>query len=771
MNDFIELRTIFSALLRRWWLLVLIPLIAVGLGYLFSRVQEPVYRATTSMAVDKVIAANGLKLSDIEAISQLIRTNADLAIRQPILEQVVQTLALPESWQQLQARIRTTPLENSQVLEIAAEAPTREEAVNIANAVAQQLLLFNTADSNPSERQAQSTFAQARMDELTPQIAASQQQLDTLKSIQASTAVTNSNAALWSLWLNPEGNVNPLDPSGDRTRKLNDEITRLERLIIDWEKSYDRWKLVLQENAAFKALTIVEPAQASALPVWPRTNINLLVAGGIGLILALGVIGLLEQFDTTLKLSDDLAELAKAPLLGAVRRLKGNRNTLLLYQDSPTLVVEDYRALHNKIQVMCSKLPKTILVTSPTAGDGRSTVAANLGVMAAQAGYRTIVVDADGQQPVQHDIFQIPNTKGLQQLLFNSAEPNIPLWTIDRLPNLMVLANGQSMGHSQGQEAENGQSTAWWRAQRTSQVLDQLRAHADVIIIDGPALLAAADATTLAGQVDGVILLVEANRTKRSALQEARFALAQAQANLIGVVLNRTTTPINSQLLSRAQATPPRPAPTTMLKTTAAPLLTVRNGNGSVAYAARPAATAPENRKRVVLPLRSAKSQTGHQNGGTQHPLLKREKSFTFEELGVDAFTLQGRVNSLTMPMTIQGGQAPTVGDQVQLDLVSWLDHVTADTPVNGAKHKAILTVELNGMALGDIELEKSGAHAATLTIPALPPMITTDGTYFLQVSLHGKEHQSLPPEIIVVVRATSRLVLTARRQLAMAGE
>lgn len=773
MNDFIELRTILSALLRRWWVLVLIPLLAIGIGYLLSRIQEPVYRATTSMAVDKVIAANGLKFSDIEAISQLIRTNADLAIRQPILEQVVQTLALPESWQQLQARVRTTPLENSQVLEIAAEAATREEAVTLANAVAQQLLLFNTANSNPSERQAQSTFAQARMDELTQQIATGQQQLDTLKSIQASTAVTNSNAALWSLWLNPDGNINPLDPSGDRTRKLNDEVTRLERLIIDWEKSYDRWKLVLQENSAFKALTIVEPAQASAIPVRPRTGINLLVAAGIGLILALGIIGLLEQFDTTLKLSDDLAELAKAPLLGAVRRLKGKRNPLLLYQDSPTPVVEDYRALHNKIQVMCSKLPKTILVTSPTAGDGRSTVAANLGVMAAQAGYRTIIVDADGKQPVQHDIFQIPNTKGLQQLLFNQAEPNIPLWTIDRLPNLMVLANGQGMGYSQGQEAENGQSTAWWRAQRTSQVLAQLTAHADVIIIDGPALLTAADATTLAGQVDGVILLVEANRTKRSALQEARFALAQAQANLIGVVLNRSTTPLNSQLFSRTQATPPMPTPTTMLKTTAAPLVRNGNSNGnSIApYAAKPEAIVPENRKRVVLPLRSAKSKAGYQNGGSQHPLLKREKSFTFEELGVDAFTLQGKVNSLTLPMTVQGGQAPTVGDQIQLDLVSWLDHMTAETPVNGAKHKAILTVELNGMALGDVELEKSGAHTATLTLPALPPMITTDGTYFLQVSLYGKEHQNLPPEIIVVVRATSRLVLTARRQLAMAGE
>lgn len=770
MNDFIELRTILSALLRRWWVLVVIPVIAIGMGYLFSRMQEPVYRATTSMAVDKVIAANGLKLSDIETISQLIRTNADLAIRQPILERVVQTLALPESWQQLQERVRATPLENSQVLEIAAEAATREEAVNLANAVAQQLLSFNTADSKPSERQAQSTFAQARMDELTKQIGATQQQLDMLKSIQASTAVTNSNTALWSLWLNPEGNVNPLDPSGDRTRKLNEEVTRLERLIIDWEKSYDRWKLVLQENSAFKALTIVEPAQASASPVRPRVAINLLLAAGIGLVLALGLIGLLEQVDNTLKLTDDLADLAKAPVLGSVRRHKNERNALLLYQDGPTPIAEDYRALHNKIQIMCPPLPKTILVTSPAEGDGRSTIAANLGVMAAQAGYRTIVVDAESKRPVQHDLFQIPNNKGLQQLLFNTNEPNIPLWTIDRLPNLMVLASGQNMGSSQGVEEGNNPPTAWWRAQRISQVLSQLAAHADVIIIDGSALLTTADATTLASQVDGVILLAEANRTKRSALQEARFALEQAHANLIGIVLNRATTQVNSTLFRKAQALTPIPLPSSLVNATAAPLAPLRNGNGFLKHELQSEAAAPENRKRVVLPLRSARSKTNGSNGA-HHPLLKSEKIFSFEELGVDAFTLQGKVNTLNVPLTLQGGQLPTVGDQIQLDLVSWLDHAPADSYMNGAKHRAFLTVELNGMALGDIELEKSGAHTATLTLPALPPMITTDGTYFLQVSLHGKEHQILAPEITVVVRSTSRLVLTARRQLAMAGE
>lgn len=787
MNDFIELRTIFAALRRRWWVLLSLPLLLGGLAYGVSRLQQPIYRATAGLAIDQAIEANALKFSEIEAITQLMRTNADLAIRQPILERVVQALALPLSWQQLQARVRATPIDNSQVLEISAEASTGEEAAIIANQVAQQLVFFNIANSNQQARDAQSAFAQARLTELEKQIGAGQQQLDTLKSLQSNTTAANGDTALWNLWLNPKGGVNPLDPTGERSRQLNEEIGRLQRLIVDWEKNYDRWKLTLQENRSFKTLTIVEPAQASSTPIWPRPLINLLLASGMGLVLALGLITLLEQFDNTLKLNETLAPLVHAPVLGVIRRLKNSSPKFLLYQDDASAVMEDYRVLHSKMQLMCTKLPKTILLTSPNGSDGRSLTTANLGIVAAQFGYRTIIVDADWKRPSQHEIFQIPSNKGLQQLLFNPSEPTIPLWTIDRLPNLTVLTSGQTGGYSESNEGGHGSATEWWRAKRLGQLLAQLTTHADLILIDGPALLSAADATLLAGQVDGVIMLVEANRTKQTALQEACFALERAHANLLGIVWNRAENQISNALFRRLPEPTSHPTtPDRLLAVTSTPLTAANHESSTGKPKATkpatgiPAATAQEavkpeaattKRGRITLPLRTGRNRTEERkNGNTNgvHPATpKTAKTLTFAEIGLAPLTLEGKQHQINMPLPL-GNHELMVGDQMELALVVWLGDI-ATAATNGAKRSAFLDVELNSIAVGAVPLEQSGTQTATLTIPLLPTTIA-DGTYLLHLNLRSSDHHELAPEMTVVVRSTSRLVLHARHTLLTAG-
>lgn len=791
MNDFIELRTIFTALRRRWWVLLSLPLLLGGLAYGVSRLQQPIYRATVSLAIDQAIETNALKFSEIEAITQIMRTNADLAIRQPILGRVVQTLALPLSWQQLQARVRATPIDNSQVLEISAEAPTGEEAAIIANQVAQQLVFFNVANSNQQARDAQSGFAQARLTELEKQIQAGQQQLDTLKSIQSNTTGANEETVLWNLWINPKGGINPLDPTGERSRKLNEEIGRLERLIIDWEKNYNQWKLTLQENRSFKSLTIVEPAQAGNSPVWPRPFINLLLASGMGLVLALGLITLLEHFDNTIKLSETLAPLVQAPVLGVIRRLKNSSSKFLLYQDASSSVMEEYRVLHSKMQLMCTKLPKTILITSPNGGDGRSLTTANLGIVAAQFGYRTIIVDADWKRPSQHEIFQIPSNKGLQQLLFNPSEPTFPLWTIDRLPNLTVLTSGQTDSYGKSCEGGHGSATEWWRAKRLGQVLAQLTTHADLILIDGPALLSAADATLLAGQVDGVIMLVEANRTKQTSLQEACFALERAQANLLGIVWNRAERQISNALFRRLPEPTPRPAaPDRLLTVTATPLIAVSPDNSMVKPEAikpnrgMPAAIKQEaveqkvvkqepataKRSRITLPLRTGKNteeerKSGNRNG--VHPATpKPAKTLAFAEIGLAPLTLRGEQHRINVPLQL-GNHELMVGDQMELALVVWLGDI-AQAAANGAKRSAFLDVELNNTAVGAIPLEQSGTQTAMLTIPLLP--MIADGAYLLHLNLRSRDHHDLAPEITVVVRSTSRLVLHARHSLLTVG-
>jgi len=785
MNDFIEIRHIFSVLLRRWWLLLLAMLLAGGLGYGFSQVQEPIYKATASMAVDQVTKANALKYSDIEAISQLIRTYADIVIRQPLLERVVQTLALAESWQQLRERVRAVALENSQVLEISVEASSREDAVMIANQIAQQLLFLNATESQQNQRQTQSAFAQSRLDEIEQQIQAGQEQLHTLKTVQASTVLTNSETALWNLWINPANTVNPLDPSGERASKLGEEIARVERLIIDWERSYDRWKIIVQENSLYKSLTIVEPAQASLTPVRPRTQLNVMLASGIGLALALCLVILLEHLDDTIKASEETAQLLQTPIIGSIRRIKGEgaKNKLLLYQEMHSRVAEDYQALHNKIQMMGMQTAKTLLVTSPNPSEGRSTLVANLGVVMAQAGYRTIIIDADWRQSIQHEFFQISGSQGLQQLLSNTPiEGDIPLWTINRYPNLSVLTSGNSAmpQASMGKGAEL--AVGWWRTRRMSQVFAQLLTHADIILVDSPPLLSFPDVTALSEQVDGVIVVLEANRTKCSDATEIVSVLRQGQANLMGVVLNQAPVPVSSKLGSHltsgrgseSQPAKSLPATTNLLTMTAQPtgmaqpivmappLTKASHTNGSTKHAS----SATNGHQRVALPLRS-KHAAGVEKNGAQTKAANPTSLVTFEQLGIATVLLHARVDSVTLPLAMKG-EPFTGGEQMQLEILLWL----GEQPMMAeeALYCGFLDIEWDNNYLGVIALEKNGAQSASF---ALPPQSSSSGgktNHCLQVRLRSSAKRALSPDLVVVIRPTSHLILPDHHSLTIAS-
>lgn len=552
MNDFVELRTILATLRRWWWLLLGCTLLGVALGYGYSRFQPPIYRATTRLAVAQMVEANTLRFSDVETISQQLRTYADLTIRRPILAAVIQELALAESWETLQSRVRAVAQPESQILEITVDDPSAPQAQLIATQLAQQLLLLNAAEQKAAGFEEQAAFVQTQVQEATRQLQEGEQQLNILRTIQGTSVISDTTPPLWAYWLSPADGISAVDPSGERTRRLAEEIDRLERLLIEWDKSYNRWNTILQEIASFKSLTVVDPAYVDPVPVSPRLQLNTIAAGALGLLLALGLVGLFEGLDDKVKLSDDLRRFTKAPLLGAVRRYKGKtpRDKLLLYTDLPA-VLNDYRLLHSKFQLMCPKLPKRILITSPGGDEGRSLLVANLGIVAAQFGYRTMIADADWHHPTQHELFQIANEKGLLQLLRNpTANTTVPMWTVNRLPNLTLLTSGGTHPHPLSTAAPEGAlAVRWNQAERFGHVLTQLTGHADLILLDSPPLLTSAETVAVAGQVDGVILVLEPGKTKQHLLQAALFALEQANANLIGIVFNRTTMRLDNGFL------------------------------------------------------------------------------------------------------------------------------------------------------------------------------------------------------------------------------
>jgi capsular exopolysaccharide synthesis family protein len=172
---------------------------------------------------------------------------------------------------------------------------------------------------------------------------------------------------------------------------------------------------------------------------------------------------------------------------------------------------------------------KTILVTSSNPSEGKSVTVANLGVTMAQAFLKTVIVDSDLRQPSIHKIFGTSNQAGLTNLIV-SREFEIDDYLQDTgIENLQVITSGPLPPNP----------AELLGSQRMIELLQRLEERADVIIFDSPPVLAVTDTVILSSQVDGVILVAKAKRTRRDSIRESMNRLQQVGARLLGCVLNQ----------------------------------------------------------------------------------------------------------------------------------------------------------------------------------------------------------------------------------------
>jgi non-specific protein-tyrosine kinase len=218
-----------------------------------------------------------------------------------------------------------------------------------------------------------------------------------------------------------------------------------------------------------------------------------------------------------------------------VKATKDSEAGLVAYAEPKSAAAEAYRTLRTNITFASPDKPvHVIMATSTSPDDGKSTTIANLAITFAASGASTVLVDGDLRRPHLHMIFGLPNEQGLTTVVVDmaraatgGAEPIIPLQNT-QVANLQVLTSGPVPPNP----AEILSS------QRMTELLEKLRGKADYVLIDTPPIIAVTDAAVLASRVDGVLLVVNAGKTKRELAIKARDMLKQVNANVIGVVLN-----------------------------------------------------------------------------------------------------------------------------------------------------------------------------------------------------------------------------------------
>jgi receptor protein-tyrosine kinase len=274
--------------------------------------------------------------------------------------------------------------------------------------------------------------------------------------------------------------------------------------------------------------TILSRAARPTDPVSPQPTRDITVGGFLGLALGAVVALALDALDRTIREEEVAAEVFGAPVLCSVpkqRRLASD--PLVALKPGGSSTGEAYRALRTAIRFReSSQHLKTVLVTSAAAGDGKSTIAANLAIAMSLDGAKTILIDADLRRTRINTMFDLESGKGLTDVLLGKATLSEALVPWSR--GLSILQVGTYTLNPS--EALGSQAMV--------KVLEEAKRVADIVIVDAPPTLPVADPAVLAALVDGTVLVCRWHKTSLHAASATRSMLDNVGADVIGVVLN-----------------------------------------------------------------------------------------------------------------------------------------------------------------------------------------------------------------------------------------
>lgn len=191
-------------------------------------------------------------------------------------------------------------------------------------------------------------------------------------------------------------------------------------------------------------------------------------------------------------------------------------------------ISEAYRTLLTSIDFAGLDKPiRTLMLTSASPEEGKSSTLANLAAVAAQEGRKVIVVDCDLRRPSLHTIFNLRNAEGLTTSLMSAEALKSPPLRSVGVEGLAVLTSGPIPPNPLELLA----------SRRMQELLAGLSERADMVLVDAPPVVAVADAAILASKVDAVLLVVQAGRAKRDYVERAKALLDKANARIIGAAL------------------------------------------------------------------------------------------------------------------------------------------------------------------------------------------------------------------------------------------
>ena len=317
-------------------------------------------------------------------------------------------------------------------------------------------------------------------------------------------------------------------------RVLESGVKRAESLcdLLD-----DRIKEInVTEDTGALNISILDVAKPGDSPVEPHKTRTMALALVLGLLLGAGLAFLRDWLDHRLRSSEEMARVLDAPVLGVLPHFKDfkdiSRAGQRVHDEPSSFTAEAYRSVRTAVYFNAeSREAKTLIITSPMSGDGKSTVTSNLAIAMAQVGQRILIIDCDFRRPTQHKIFgfeqgaeDVPDIVDVLEGRAPADRLILPsgIQHLDVAPCLTMISHpGEIINKPE-----------------FAKLLKELSQRYDRVLVDSPPVMPVADARVLGALCDAVIVVLRAERSGRKATELTREGLESVGAHILGTVVN-----------------------------------------------------------------------------------------------------------------------------------------------------------------------------------------------------------------------------------------
>lgn len=559
-----DIRRIF-VYIRKWaWLGILGGLLGLLGGYLFTQYQPILYQTTTKVMISRPPEDRGNDYYYIYSDLQIAKTYTELIVTQPVLDAVSQELGFPV----LKNQISVEQVPEMLILNVTVKDGDPQHAQLIANSLIKAFIQQNEINMTSRYIAAEESL-QRQIEQIQVQISEVQEEITQQSEInlQEEQARMEKEIAALSDEIQSLRLELPL-LSGETLSDKEEYLSLLETRLTLYEQAYQQMIILggvsasssqssrqsqLQTTLAlyqelysnllnnYESIRLarlrsttnvvqVEAAPLPAKPVQPKPMQNLMLGMLLGLFLTSGFVYLVEYLDDTLKTPDDVARVLKLPTIGLIGKIEKNGlvdGTAYVIDQPRSPIAEAFRSLRTNLEFASVDKPlRTILITSASPSEGKSTVAINLAMVIAQSGKKVALIDADLRRPSLHTKLKLTNGWGFTDL-FRNQVPDLADFATWGDPEIKVIPSGDIPPNP----------TELLGSDRMKQILNQLCENFDYVIIDSPPFIVT-DPVVISARVDGVVMIVEPGKTKIEASQAMLEQLHRSGARVLGIVLN-----------------------------------------------------------------------------------------------------------------------------------------------------------------------------------------------------------------------------------------